>query len=350
MNRKAMAAVFAAGLVGLSGGVVSVARSAASAAVPSNPPCTSLPSRGPFVTPPVADGCGPFGATEIERAYGLSGLAQTSGAGNVVAVIGQGHDADALSDMNTYRKQYGLPSCTASRAPAATATHCSFYEANPAGIVAARGNAELASDLDMVSTGCPLCSIYLIDATDRSAPAMYAAYAVEAKLQPRALVVTNSFFVGTENDPHIWGSHLEFRVKFDRFFRNHSDTTFVFPTGDQRYTPGAVTFPAASPYVLAVGGVAPSSEPWSERAWASNDTSGCSQTEPRVTWQASVSLPGCAGRRLIPDIAAINAYVLTFNSDPAYDATLTRKARHWELHGGTSVSAPQSWAISDCTA
>src|SRR5207302_9451250 len=89
-------------------------------------------------------------------------------------------------------------------------------------------------------------------------------------------------------------------VNHDYVF-NHPGVAFTAATGDCGY---GVSYPAASPYVAAVGGTSlvPAANPrgWSETAWVgapadptncgSNDPSGagsgCSRYEPKPSWQS----------------------------------------------------------------
>ena len=118
-------------------------------------------------------------------------------------------------------------------------------------------------------------------------------------------------------------------------------------------------YPAASPYVVAVGGTALRNEPSSSRGWSEevwNDSqqfgvdvkgrggsSGCSLTEPRPKWQTAKS---CT-KRLLSDVAA-NA---SENVSPVsvYDSFETEHQGAWTPDGGTSASAPfmaADWALS----
>jgi hypothetical protein len=94
-----------------------------------------------------------------------------------------------------------------------------------------------------------------------------------------------------------------------------------------------VRYPAASPYVIAVGGTslnpAANARGWSESVW-SGTGSGCSAYEPKPAWQYDT---GCA-KRTNNDVAAVadpNTPVSVYDS---YEQT------GWILEGGTSASSP----------
>jgi subtilase family serine protease len=127
-----------------------------------------------------------------------------------------------------------------------------------------------------------------------------------------------------------WGAkEFLFETLYDSNF--NLGITITAASGDTGY--GAL-WPAASRYVVAVGGtrlVASSSSArgWTETAW-SGAGSGCSPYEPKPTWQHDA---GCS-RRTIADVSAIG--------DPAtgvaaYD---TYNTPGWMVFGGTSVATP----------
>jgi subtilase family serine protease len=118
--------------------------------------------------------------------------------------------------------------------------------------------------------------------------------------------------------------------------------TFVAATGDQA---GEVVYPAASPWVLAVGGttllLAPTGQvmlevPWTSAGW------GVSAYE-----RALVDLPrnpcvNAEAKRRVPDVA--------YSADPeygyaVYSSSPEIKTPEWFRYGGTSAGAPQWGAL-----
>jgi len=125
-------------------------------------------------------------------------------------------------------------------------------------------------------------------------------------------------------------------------------TTFYFSTGDNGYASGAQcdprhdscsaapSFPADSPYVVAVGGTSlgtSSNDAYNyESAW-SGSGGGCSLIFARPFWQQSVSAATC-GRRAIPDVSA--------DADSYRGAYVYYNGAAQPI-GGTSLAAPL-WA------
>jgi subtilase family serine protease len=137
-----------------------------------------------------------------------------------------------------------------------------------------------------------------------------------------ATVISNSY----------GGSEYSSEVS-DQLHYNHPGIAVTVSSGDAGY---GVEFPAASQYVIAVGGTslkrASNSRGWTETVW-SGAGSGCSAYITKPTWQTD---GGCA-RRTVADVAAI--------ADPntgvaVYDSYSYRGSAGWMVFGGTSVAAP----------
>src|SRR5581483_12435251 len=99
-------------------------------------------------------------------------------------------------------------------------------------------------------------------------------------------------------------------------------------SGDGGYGP---QWPAASPYVTAVGGTSLNPAPstnrgWSETAW-SGAGSGCSQYEAKPSWQTD---SGCS-HRTIADVSAV--------ADPGTGVAVYVQGG-WAVFGGTSAASP----------
>jgi hypothetical protein len=126
-----------------------------------------------------------------------------------------------------------------------------------------------------------------------------------------------------------------------------SGVSFFASTGDSG---PQVSFPAAVPTVVAVGGTSltVSGTTISETVWASTG-GGCSSYQARPTTQTSSVVSGvsCA-KRSVPDISFLadpNTGVRVYNS---YGLDCT-KVSCWAQIGGTSLSAPCIAAISAVT-
>jgi subtilase family serine protease len=258
-----------------------------------------------------------YGPTDLQAAYGLAAAAASNGAGSTIAIVDAYDDPNAEADLGVYRAQFGLPACT-------TANGC-FRKVNQSGVQGSypRSNGgwaqEISLDLDMASAICPKCHILLVEATSNAFSNLSAS--VDRAAAMGATVISNSY----------GGSEYSSEVA-DQTHYNHPGVAVTVSSGDNGY---GVEFPAASQYVIAVGGTnlkrASNSRGWAEVAWTGAG-SGCSAYITKPSWQTDA----CA-RRTVADVAA--------DADPntgvsVYDSFAYRGASGWLVFGGTSVASP----------
>lgn len=281
---------------------------------PGNAACQALrldipPESGAVPNGVVDEGWGP---ADLQAAYDLPSAYQ--GDGQTVAVVEDGDSPTAESDLAEYRSLYELPPCT-------TANGC-FRKVNQEGkaspLPSRAGSdwaGESALDVDMVSAICPRCHILLVEADDQSeidlAEGAYIATTLGAKF------VSNSY--GFPEQPGTDAS-------LDAFYRQDGIVNTA-STGDDGY---GVSYPAASPNVVSVGGTSllksTNARGWDEIAWTLGG-SGCSLYGAKPPWQHDT---GCANRTTA-DVSAV--------ADP-YTGVSVRYPAGWGIFGGTSVSAP----------
>jgi hypothetical protein len=260
-----------------------------------------------------------YGPSDLQSAYNLP--SGTAGSGQTVAVVDAYDDPNAQADLDTYRAQYGLPACDAGCFTKMNQRGGTTPPAQPP--AGSTWTGEISLDLDMVSAICPQCHITLVEAdsdmTTDLFPAESTAIATGAKF------ISNSW--GLQEDPSETG--------VDGIF-NHPGVVITASTGDNSYGYGVV-YPAASPYVTAVGGTsltrASNARGWSESVWSTDSTdgtgSGCSSYEPKATWQAGIS---CT-HRMTADVSAV--------ADPATGvAVYDGSDGGWLVFGGTSAASP----------
>src|SRR3954452_2638859 len=286
------------------------------------------------------DGMGP---SDLRKAYSLASAAVNNGKGQTVALVDAYDDPTIESDLATYRAYYGLPSCT-------TANGC-FRKVNQDGeqgnyppIANPSWEPEIALDVEMVSAICPNCHILLVEANSAdeavatSNPVQHSdlGAAVDTAVNLGATEVSNSYgSVGPEPN----------QTFFDHYY-NHPGVAITASSGDEDY---GTIWPAASPYVTAVGGTelvrdATTVRGWSESVWGSlapgfvpNEAqgagSGCSLWEPKPAWQHDA---GCSGRT-VADVAAVADGVAIYDSSPEIGG--------WGVVAGTSISSPVTASV-----
>ena len=261
-----------------------------------------------------------YGPADIQSAYNLASAAAANGSGETVALIDAQDDPNAESDLATYRSQFGLPACTSAsgcftKVDENGGTNYPSPDSGWAG--------EISLDLDMVSATCPNCKILLVEATSASMDDL--GTAVNTAVSMGADFVSNSY----------GGSESSTDTSYDSEYFNHPGVAITASAGDGGY---GVEYPAASPYVTAVGGTslstASNARGWTESVWSTSSTegtgSGCSAYEPKPSWQTD---SGCSNRT-VADVSAV--------ADPATGVAVydTYGASGWQVYGGTSAASP----------
>src|SRR4029077_4758188 len=171
--------------------------------------------------------------------------------------------------------------------------------------------------VDMVSAACPQCKIVLVEANDNYFESLGVAENYAASLNPAAL--SNS-----------WGNYEYEGETSNDAYLNHPGIPITFSSGDEGY---GTEYPAASPYVIAVGGTAlrkdAGTRGWAEERWIRGG-SGCSVYEAKPKWQKDTP----CGKRMVADVSAV--------ADPATPLSVydTYKVGGWLLFGGTSAASP----------
>jgi subtilase family serine protease len=264
----------------------------------------------------------------MKAAYGFNGV-PNGGAGQIIGIVDAFDDPNAEADLQVYDTQFGLPVCT-------TANGCftKLKVGNPPGD--SGWGLEISLDIQQAHSLAPAAKVLLVEANSNSFDDLLAA--VDAARMNGATQISMSWSGGEDSS----------ELGFDSFF-NHPGVTFMASTGDGGH---GVGYPAASPYVVAVGGThltllatvtIPSSISYSnyvsETGWVGSG-GGISTIEPGQSYQNGV-FAGCgtSGHRCVPDISS-DADPNT--GVPVYD---TYGEPMWIQVGGTSVSSPDWSAI-----
>jgi subtilase family serine protease len=271
-----------------------------------------------------------YGPSQLQSAYNLTSASASDGAGRTIAIVDAYDDANAASDLATYRSAAGLPAANFKKVNQ-NGQASPLPPAPPAGD---DWTLEESLDLDMASAICPLCNIVLVEADNDSSNGLYIAQNAAASL---AGYISNS-----------WGaSETSTDASMDtQYFTHASGVVTTVSAGDSDY---GVSYPATSPKVVSVGGTklttASTSRGWTESVWNTTNGSegtgsGCSSNEAKPSWQAALSLPAGCNNRIDNDVAA--------DADPAtgvavYDTANGNKG--WSEVGGTSASSPMIAAM-----
>jgi subtilase family serine protease len=290
----------------------------------------AIDNQGKPVTSANALPNGWYGPTEFSTAYGLPTGKPTGTPSPTIGIVDAYDDPNIKNDLASYSTAAGLPQMDCKTG------HPCFTKLNQRGSTSGLPKTdpgwalEIALDVEAAHAACRYCNILLVEATNNSTMNLLTAedYAVT-----HADVVSNS-----------WGGpEFPGETAYDYHF-NHSGVPITVSSGDNGF---GVEWPAASPYVTAVGGTTLDLDTTtlnrvSETAW-SGTGSGCSAYEAKPDWQQQLS--DCS-RRMVADVAA--------DADPntgaaVYDTVPYPLNGHyysgWFRVGGTSLSAPLIAAI-----
>jgi subtilase family serine protease len=257
---------------------------------------------------------------KMRTAYSFN-LVANKGKGQVIGIVDAFDDPNIESDLGVFTKHFSLAACT-------TANGCfqKIYATGTAPAKNSNWSTEISLDVEWSHAIAPQAKIMLVEASGQTNAELY--QAVDVAVANGATVVsmswaTDEYSGETSDDTHF----------------NVPNVTFVAAAGDSGHQS---LYPAASPYVVAVGGTdltLTSGGLWqTETAW-SDSGGGVSAYEPEPTYQGGVQSTGFRG---IPDVA--------YDADPStgipiYDTVGIYKLLGWIEIGGTSMGAPEWSAL-----
>jgi subtilase family serine protease len=256
-----------------------------------------------------------YSPAQVRHAYGFDNVAAT-GAGQTIAIVDAYGSPTIQSDLNTFCTQFGLPNTTVQI----------YYPTGTPRKADGGWALETSLDVEWAHAIAPGATILLVVAKSAQFNDLLPAVDYAAA---HASQVSMS-----------WGaSEFSGETSYDFHFIKPG-VTFTVSSGDNG---AGVEWPAASPYVVAVGGTSLSLDGSGNRiganevAW-SGSGGGISKYEPYM-FQGSVST---SSFREVPDVS--------YNADPntgvaIYDSTPYNGSTGWYQIGGTSAGAPQ-WAAA----
>ena len=334
-----VSAVIAALLASSTAGAATLKAAAGTAAPPFRVKVLGKLSNGqPKLSSTTPSGLPPAAVASV---YNLSGLAPVSGAGagQVIALVDAYDDPNALSDLNIFNAQYGYPQL--STCTSLSQSGPCFEKAFPQRTAKSNSGWALEESLDIewAHAEAPAAKIVLVEAASNSNANLFG-----------AVSYANSIGA-TEVSMSFGGSESSSESSYDADM-THPGTLYTASAGDSGH---GAEYPAASPYVIAVGGTTLNGCSGtscagftSETTWSSSG-GGISAYEPIPAGQSGYTGPvfGAStisgltgGKRGIPDVS--------FDGNPGtgvsvYDSTTYQGQSGWFTLGGTSVGAP-NWA------
>ena len=256
-----------------------------------------------------------------------SALPSASSSQLAIAIVDAYDNPDALTDLATFSRQFGLPAPTSSNFQVVYASG-SKPSANSG------WSLESSLDIEWAHAMAPGAKIYLVEARSASNSDLLAAVDKATTL----LVAAGGGVVSMS-----WGgSEFSSEASYDSHFQN-SKVTYIASSGD---SPGVI-WPSVSQYVVAAGGTSVSRNPSTgvfeaEQTWQQTG-GGISAYLARPAYQSSVSAI-VGTHRGVPDIAAVadpdtGVWVYSQYGASQCDNSI------WCVVGGTSVASPVSAGI-----
>lgn len=276
-----------------------------------------------------------YAPSQIRHAYGFDRL-NVDGSSVVVGIVDAYDDPAIAGDLQKFISQFNLKPmhglsaadpCTVSAGP-----HPCFQKVFAQGKARTDGGwaLEMSLDVEWSHAIAPGADIVLVEAANGRVSSLLTA--VDVAVTYGARIVSMSW----------GGSEFSTESGSDSHF-NHSGVTFVASSGDAGT---GVIWPAASPYVVGVGGTtlpldATGNLTGSETAW-SGSGGGISAYETEPGYQSGYPIPASGSKRGIPDVS--------YDADPGtgvsvYDSTNYQGQKGWFSVGGTSAGAPQWSAL-----
>ena len=254
----------------------------------------------------------------IKSAYGLP----STGGHGTIAIVGAYDNTYIENDLAVFDAQFNLPDCTVKNK--CLEKHLMGKTDYDSG-----WGMETALDVEWAHAIAPKAKILLVEAKTPSGQNLMDAIDY-ARKQSDVVAISMSW----------GGEEFSDEIGLDDHFKNSSSKiTFFASSGDNG---AGVSWPAVSPYVVAVGGTylnfAKNGSLKSETAWTGSG-GGVSAYESAPDYQTGYSISQANGFRAIPDVS--------YDADPhsgfsIYHSTGSSK-KGWYVVGGTSAGAPQ-WA------
>jgi subtilase family serine protease len=267
-----------------------------------------------------------YAPVDILNAYKMP----ANGGINAIAIVDAFDNPTALTDFNTFSRQFGLPQETS--ADRLSNSNKVLQVVYAAGVVPPTDTGwagEISLDIEWAHAIAPKAKIFLVECASSSGP---------------------DLFNGTFGAPQIpgvkqvsmsWGSsETSVQTQLDPAFLTVPGVVFFASTGD---TGGTQSYPATSPNVVSVGGtnlqVTPAGTVLSETAW-SDSGAGPSRFETRPAYQNVIA--GIVGSaRGTADCSA--------DADPATGVAVFSQTAFggWAVVGGTSLACPLVAAMTN---
>lgn len=258
-----------------------------------------------------------YSPTQVRHAYGFDQLAN-DGSGQTIAIVDAYDDPYALTDLQTFDANFGIPD-----PPSFKKIYASSKPRTNSGWAL-----EISLDVQWAHAIAPKANIILVEAASSNLSNLLKA--VDTAVANGATAVSMSW----------GGSEFSSEASHDGHF-NKPGVTFLAASGDSG---SGIIWPAISPFVVSVGGttlpldLAGNLQSGKTETGWSGSGGGPSTYEIEPGYQTGYNIAG--GKRTNPDVAYDadpNTGFLVYDSVPYYGQS------GWWSVGGTSAGSPQ-WA------
>jgi subtilase family serine protease len=287
-----------------------------------------------------------YGPADLASAYKITGSSSSTA---TIAIIDAGVDGNLASDLATYRKTYGLPTCT-------TANGCLKLEnytggSQPAPQKSGQGAqaeeqiaVETALDVDMASAACPTCHI-----TEISVPWSDGVNDGNTSMNDFSKAVSTAVSAGAKTVSISYGytATAQSTSGTDLADFKHPGVAIEVSTGDSGFNGGTHTsWPSDLPYAVGVGGtqLTKSGSSWSEKAWGVDSGNGAAGSGCETFFKAANGQPAAVTKDCNNHLATASVSADASPATPLaiYDtyAPSSHQPNNWTVVGGTSASSP----------
>jgi subtilase family serine protease len=238
-----------------------------------------------------------YSPEDIRNAYGISSSEAAVPARRLVAIVVAFHQPRLEDDVQRFISAFRLPPLaglsTTSACDFASGPHPCFRRVGVAGtpLPNPAWALETALDVEWTHALSTRVDVLLMEAQSNRVEDLLQAVDRALAWQPAVVLMS-------------WGTpETEIQLTDDHRF-DVASVAFIAPIGD---APGMVSYPAASRYVIAVGGTSltldQGKRKTTEVPWSMTG-GGVSRFEPQPDYQATLSAPFSVRSRTVPDVAA----------------------------------------------
>lgn len=283
-----------------------------------------------------------WGATDLEKAYGLNGAPSADG---TITILDAAAYPSLASDLAVYRKTYGLPPCTVKSGCLTIHNFHGGPPMKPPKSAKAKSRAEAIAvetslDVDMASAACPGCKIVELqlpigDAYDGTTRHN------DRESRDFGTAVITAVRMHTDVVSISYANPVDHYTDFGRPAKalDQPGTAIFSSSGDGGYNGTAGRWPENLRTVISVGGTmlqtSTGKRGFTEVVWPGAGSGCAPDLKPAIGQPKKISAY-CNGMRAESDVSAVASGVAVYDTY----APSSGHPHDWMVVGGTSVASP----------